>query len=442
MYAAHIGRRIVALHNEHRRDGPPLSPRQFFDEVIFPDFFDDETLLMFVNNAPFDQAFMARKRIPMTHEVLADRLAELHDKLEVLPEPHWHLFIGGYDKGPCDLFSGQITNVERRIDPEESICSWIGAAAGIGVSGGFSLLIDEDNVLLTLQDGWPMYRRYVEKTDGLGGHQLDTWNGWWLTHRYGRHYDERRPLRDFDATANLKKYGRGFKMSTQDWVKVLFALARRLPERSLTAYVYSIGTKGNKTIGFRQLLLPEVNAFADLYVHLFGEADGVPNPAALAALYQTEFGFRTACNMGTIGLRAIQPAKLRDYLPMRGGAGKTPAPPKKDDQRLTFHLYLTWIIAMLDNKDLISLAEEAARTLRAHAKSGTKGRATQKREAEQVLDASGRRAFIDSLTEVVKHGDGEATSQLNSLVDAIVAMPASDFPLLLTLMRFKYHAQV
>ena len=442
MYAAHIGRRIVALYNEHRRDGPPLSPRQFFDEVFFPVFFDDETFLMWVGNAPFDQAYKQRAKTPITHEELVRRREELHEKLEALPEPHWHLFIGGFDKSRSDLFSGQISSLERNVDASEAICSWIGAGAGLGLRGGLSLFIDDPAVLLLLTDGWEHYRRLIEETPSLKGNQVETWNGWWLPHRLNKRFDEKRPFRDFPRDEALKPKGGGLELKTQDWVQVLFVLARQLPTQTLTAYVYSIGYKGNETVGFRQLRLPEVNHFADLYIHLFGEADGIDDPARLAALYRTEFGFRTACRMGTIGLRAIQPAKLRDYIPRRGGAKKTPKPPKKDDQRLTYHQYLTWIIAMLDNKDLISLAEEAAHTLRQHAKSGTKGRTTQKREAEQALEASGKRGFIDSLTEIVQGKSEDTRASLDGLVNAIIAMPASDFPLLLTLMRFKYHAQV
>lgn len=441
MYAAHIGRRVVALYNEHRREGPPLSPGEFFDEVVFPVFFDDRVFLMWVNNSAFDQRYKQQQRVPLTEDVRQEALAQFHKDASELAEPHGHLYLGGTARELSATTSGQVTNLRTQVDADAVYLSWVGAAASIGVSGGLSLLIDEDDVLLALMDGWAMYRRYINETGGLAGHQMESWNGWWLTHRLGHRFDERRPFRDFEATGNLKKKGDGFKLDTQDWVKVLFALARRFPSRTLTAYVFTFGNT-NQTVGFRQMQLPEVRHFVDLYLHLFGEADGIDDPAKLAALYQTEFGFRTACRMGTIGLHAIQPAKLREYVPTRRGTAKVPVPPKKDDQRLTFHLYLTWIIAMLDNKDLISLAEEAARMLHRHAGSATQARATAKRRAEHPLEVSSRRDFIDSLTEIVKLEGEEEASHFNSLVDAIVSMPASDFPLLLTLMRFKYHAQV
>lgn len=437
MYTAYLGRRIIDLYNTRRRAGKPLSPRAFFDEVIFPSFFDDEIFLMWVNNSAFDQRYKQRKRRPLTTEIRQEALVTFHEDADKLTEPHGHLYLGGTARDIDATTSGQITSLSIEVDADDVYCSWVGAAASIGVSGGLSLLIDEDEVLLALLDGWMLYRRYIKETPGLLGHQIETWNGGWIAHFFSEDYDERRPLRDFEVT--LKKSGSNFRLDTQDWIQVLFALASQLPDRTITAYVFTFGNT-NQTIGFRQVHLPDVRHFADLYLHLFGENDGVRNPTMLAKLYETEFGFRTICRHGAIGLRSIQPAKLRDYVPHRGVAKKIPKPPKNEDQRFTFHLYLTWIYAMLDNQDLISLAEQAADALRSHATSDTKGRATAKRRAEQALEASGRRAFVEHLTEIVQN-DGEHAKLFDDLVNAVIKMPHSDFPLLLTLIRFKYHVQ-
>jgi hypothetical protein len=72
-----------------------------------------------------------------------------------------------------------------------------------------------------------------------------------------------------------------------------------------------------------------------------------------------------------------------------------------------------------------------------HALSDTQGRRTARNRADQALEASSRRSFIDGLTEIIEN-DGEHASMFDGLVDEIVSMPSSDFPLLLTLMRFKY----
>ncbi len=441
MYTAHIGKRIVDLYNEHLADAQSLTPREFFDEMFYPVFFDHELYLMWVHNSAFDQRYKQKRKTPLTAEVRLEALKQFHQDAAELSEPQGHLYLGGRAREVSATTSGQVTSLRTVVNSDDVYLSWIGAAASIGVKGGLSILIDDSDVLLALVEGWPMYRRYIVDNDGLAGHQIESWNGWWISHRLGRSLDERRPFRNFEATDKLKKKGSGFRLDTQDWVKVLFALARRFGSRTLTVYVFTFGNT-NQTVGFRQVYLDEVNRFVDLYIHLFGEADGIDDPSKLAALYQTEFGFRTACMMGTIGLRAIQPNKLRDFIPKRATLVKKPKPPIKDHQRLTFHLYLTWIIAMLNNKDLKSLAEECARILRKHAESGTKARTSRQREAEQVLKATSKRTFISALIEILPEKPEKDRNSLNNLVDAVLAIPASDVPLLLTLIRFKYHVQL
>jgi chorismate mutase len=100
-------------------------------------------------------------------------------------------------------------------------------------------------------------------------------------------------------------------------------------------------------------------------------------------------------------------------------------------------VFQTWIIAMLNNEDLIDTTEQLAQALREHAESGEKGRTKAKRRAEQVLDASREREFLEALTEVVEN-DGSHASLFDEIADEVVKMPSSDFPLFATLLRLKY----
>ena len=93
MYTAFIGRRLLDLYNIHRRDGPLLSPRQFFDEVFFPLVFDDDRYLMLANNSKFDQIAKQKKHRDAQERLHA--LALFHDDVETLDEPHGHLYLGG-----------------------------------------------------------------------------------------------------------------------------------------------------------------------------------------------------------------------------------------------------------------------------------------------------------------------------------------------------------
>jgi hypothetical protein len=424
MYTSYVGRRAIDLYNEHHRDGPSLSPKEFFDEVLFPVFFDDERYLFWPNNAPFAQPKYSGSR--GDPEVRQEALAETHEKIAEIDQPVGHLFMGGMADGVLETTSGQVSGVGATADPEDAYCSWAGAMCGIGVSGGLSFLTDNETVLDALLEGWELYRKYMDETPGLKGNQISTWNGQWITHRFGFDYRPDDPLRDLDLP--------GSKLSTQDWAQVVFALAREFPDTALTVYVYSLGNT-NQTIGFRQLLLPEVQYFAELYETLFGNVEGV-SAQRLADAFDPAFSIYRACEQGAIGLKALQPDKLRDYMPGRGS--KTPGTTRSENKFTRYLTFQTWIIAMLNNEDLIEVTEQLAEALREHAESDTKGRTTNKRRAEQALKASHRREFLESLTEIAKE-DGTRADLFNDTADEVVKMPSSDFPLFATLLRLKYH---
>jgi hypothetical protein len=424
MYAASIGRRILDLYNEDR--GTALTPRAFFDEVVFSLAFDNERYLFWPNNSPFAQPTYSGSRDDPT--VRKEALAETHEKISEIEAPVGHLFMGGMATSTEDTTSGQVSTVGASATQEDAYCSWIGALAGIGVAGGVSWLIPHDDVLRAVVDGWRQYRTYLNETPGLKGNQMETWNGQWIAHRFGYDFHPEDPLRDFDLLKTSRK------LKTMPWARVLFALARQLPEKRLTAYVYSLG-QTNTTIGFRQIHLPDVRRLMQLYEHLFGDVEGV-NARELATLYETEHSIYRACEQGVIGLQALQPDKLRTYIPGHN-ASKMPQSTRSANKQFRYRTFQTWIVAMLNNEELITLTEETAQALRDHAASGTKGRTTSKRRAEEVLKAGHRRAFLDALTAVLEE-DGSRADHFNKVADQVVKMPASDFPLFATLLRLKY----
>ena len=442
MYTAYIGRRLLDLYNEHCRDGPPLDPRSFFDEVFFPLFFDDEKYLMLANNSKFDQAAKQKKKRPLTKAVRREALDAYHTDAATLTEPHGHLLLGGTARGVEAATSSQITDIPIPVSPDEVYLSWFGTAASIGVKGGLSLLVDADEVLLALLEGWRQYRVYMQQTSVLKPYQIDSWNGWWLIHRFDEDFASSDPLRDFPLHSPdepvLKNGVAAF--STPPWARVLFALAGLEGARQQTAYVYSFG-QTNTTVGFVQLDLPKVRSVSRLYERLFGRRPEFVGRRQFERLYETAFGFRRACEMGRIGVRAIEPNKLRDFMPVRGSKNKLPKAPSgktQAEQEVTFATYQTWIIAMLNNEQLLAFADEAAEALHEYAGAGKRGKTINPRAVtEGVLGASHRRAFIEGLTEILNK-DGTHAAAFNRLVEEVVKMPTSDFPLLLTLIKFKY----
>jgi hypothetical protein len=78
--------------------------------------------------------------------------------------------------------SGQLSSINIEINEEEIYTSWIGQGLGVGVSGGFVMLLQEDEILLSLFEGWKYYRQYLGQTPKVKDKQIETWNGQWLCH--------------------------------------------------------------------------------------------------------------------------------------------------------------------------------------------------------------------------------------------------------------------
>lgn len=431
MYSAYIGRRILERYNI--RNGTDYEPRTFFDEVFFPLFFDDERYLMWVNNSKFDQKSKQKKAGDPAER--REALASFHADAAVLTEPHGHLLLGGYARELDAPTSGQVTAIAVPVATDDVYLSWMGAASGIGVAGGFSILLDHPTILDALLEGWDAYRSWLTMNPSTKPQQIDSWNGWWLMHRLHPDFDTEDPLVDFMPGIKAATLGWTHQLETPPWGQVMFALARVAGGKPLTAYVYTFGNT-NKTIGFIRLDLPQVSSLPALYERLFGFSGGL-NRSAIEIMWDTEMGFTRACEQGYIGTQAMEPRALRKYMPDHRSPGILPKPPKGEADAITFRIYQTWIIAMLNNEQLLALAGDAARALSEHAGSAKRALATQKRAVENVLSASTRTAFVEGLTSILEE-DCTHASLFDTLVTQVVKMPSSDFPLLMTLLRFKY----
>ena len=292
-------------------------------------------------------------------------------------------------------------------------------------------MIDSDHVILALYDGWHWYRKYMEETPALKPHQINTWNGWWITNAFNKRFNaayslRKQPKADItDGVVSLK---------TQPWIEVMFALAQKL-EKSTTAYVYSM-SQMNTTLGFVQLQLNEVRQIihkADLYYQLAGDTAGLNNNESLAEIYETQFGFERACLQGSIGLRAMEPAKLREHMPSFRG----PAKPFKNVQENHFYkIYEIWIIAMLNNEQLLQKAQDLAEAL-THFSQGDRGKKTNSQLVSNFLNSSSRRELVTQATKLVEESP-ESAQQLDEACDELVKLPKQDFPLFMALLRLKY----
>lgn len=468
MYTPLIGRRL--LDRANARDGRDRTPAEFFTEEFHRLVFDDDDYLMPAGNSKFGQLVNNRKKHQAAAEregrawddaersrLRADALADFHAVAAETTEPQSHLVLGGYARGTDGTTSGQVTGIDHAAGADEVYLSWIGAAAGAGVSGGLVLLIDHDAVLDAVLEGWAHYRRVLRESGGtMRPNQLETWNGQWLRHRFSPRYDPGEPTlfvtTDPDVL-NTKKTPS--QLDTVPWARLLFALGHGLDAAEVPAYVYSTG-QTNTTVGFVTLHLgatEQVRAgyrtLRGHYRQLFGSAaDGLAAPDDLDAVYDAGRGFVWACAEGTVGLSALQPRKLRDFLP--GGKNRQPKPVGPADAQTPL-LYQSWIYAMLGDKQsaLYDRARETAERFLAFESGAIGGKTNLSKSVHAVLKSASIQEFVDGLARMAEDAQEASKSSLtdeqvagtldalDGLVRDTLDLDYERFRLFLTLLRFQ-----
>lgn len=438
MYTSYIGKKFLKIYRERYDKPDDYSARQFFDEVQFPLFFQDDYHLMHVGNSPFFQK-------PRDEDVKlhgGKSLAQLNNLRKKVDSgvPSGSMYVGFGAEEVQATSSGQLTSMDFKIDEEEIYASWSGEAFGIGVSGAFVMLIDKEAILLSLFQGWQYYRKYVEQTPKLKDKQIETWNGQWITHAFSKKFDSDNPLDNFqvETTEVLGKLA----IPTQKWSQVLFSLSRKYPNKTLTVYAYSL-SQTNTTLGFINIYVPEILRLYELRDKIFiNQTDVILKDEEIEKL-ETFFNFKSACKFGTIGLKALEPAKIREFMPKGSVAFAQGNDFKFSDENsfLFFQLYKLWIIAMLNKTELLKLASDVAKGLIDSEASQSTREQTKKvgsQTSKDLMESKTIKTFIDGLAPIMTQENAHA---FKSVVEEILKMPSDNFPLFATLIRFEYNFQ-
>jgi hypothetical protein len=465
MYTPLIGRRL--LDRANARDGCDRTPAEFFTDVFHPVVFGHEDYLMPAGNSKFGQLSNWRKKQlsaakregkpetePEHEDFRTDALADFHVVATETSEPFMHLVAGGYAEDTSKTTSGQVTSIDHVADADDTYLSWIGVAAGVRV-GKLVLLIDHDEILDAVLNGWALYRRILTETPGIKANQLETWNGHWLRHRFSALYDPDDPVAFVRAGEVVNTKKTPSELTTVPWARLLLSLGRAFGDASVPAYVYSTG-RMNTTVGFIRLDLGATGALRDsystlrdFYRGLFGDAVDAVGEDRLDWVYEAGQVFGRVCEEGTIGLRAFEPHKLRDFLP-GGKKDRQPKPVGPADAQMTL-LYQTWIHAMLgDQKDtLYARANSLAERLLDFETGAIGGKTNLKKSVKEALKSSSLEAFIAGLTQIAEDiqdaskadlSDDEVAETLDAL-DAVVreslSLDYERFRLFLALLRFQ-----
>lgn len=332
MIASQIGKIFLEAYNE--KYGTDYDARRFFIEVFYPLFFNQRKYMMTAGNSPLEnpklswEDMILGKKPFETTEQRRDRYDKLISKIDET-EADASIARGYYSLNVNATTSGQVTDLQLPISKDDVFASWIGDALGVGVQGGLSIMFNDKRILLDIYDGWKLYRDVLNNTSMLKGNQINTWNGQWLSHYYDdRDYTPESPTAGFDpfthGTSEL------MSIDTTPWTKILIGMARKYASMQILGYVYSIG-QTNTTIGFIPFNLDRIRKPSMLYKKYFGMENG----RNAEKLWGTEYGFRTACCNGVIGLRAMEPKGLKPYFE-KGNVPKKP----KEEQTINYNVSL------------------------------------------------------------------------------------------------------
>ncbi|MBP7501087.1 MAG: hypothetical protein KA796_14670, partial [Chryseobacterium sp.] len=306
--------------------------------------------------------------------------------------------------------------------------SWIGSGLGVGVQGGISILFNNTQVLLDIFEGWKLYRELLNKTPNLRGNQINTWNGQWIAHRYGRNFIPQTPMVGFNPFSTKDGL---ISVDTQLWTKILIGISRTFQNPQVMGYVYNFG-QTNMTVGFIPFVLTQIRKAIELYEKFFGMNDG----ERAESLYGTAFGFIKACQSGAIGIKAMEPKGIKDYI----DKAKMPKYKEKEneDQVINFNIYIIWILAMLNNEDLWEKAQEFAQELYTYTQGAQQAKKDRTNQINSVLASTKKQVFIENLVEIIsKVENGNKITEIASIVNT---MPSDNVPYFLTLIRFHYAA--
>ncbi|WP_300229663.1 hypothetical protein [uncultured Bacteroides sp.] len=434
MVTSVIGKIFLEAYNA--RYGTSYSAEQFFKKEFYPLFYDHQKYMMSAGNSPLENPKITWNSMVLgkcdyeSPERRKERYDLLLKKINTgIPDASYAIGYPSFDVSATT--SGQVSNIFSENSIEDIYLSWIGAALGVGVEGGWSIFFYEANILLDICEGWNIYRFFLNNTKVLKGNQITTWNGQWLVHRYGKLYCRDNPLANIDnqifSKCKANKWIGCIEFSLQTWVKILISISTYYPFSKLMSYVYSFGTT-NTTIGFIPLDLSQISRPVQLYKKFFGMDSG----HKAEKLWGTAIGFAKACQQGVIGLRAMEPKGLRDYIEK----GKMPRLSDKEEQIISFNVYQSWIMAMLNNQDLWDKAQEFASELYRYSSSGNRAKTVNVNKVNRLLESTNKMNFMRSMVEIIE--DAESIEKMKNIAFIINNMPTDNVPYFLTLIRFHY----
>lgn len=426
-----VGKTFLKAYNE--KYSKNYSAKEFFEKVYFELFFNHPKYMQWVTNSPFVQMKKGQKPHLLSSDERLEKLENLYSKVEEeVPDASFAIGFPASESKDFASTSGLVSDIVIEADDEDVYLSWIGGGLGIGVAGGFNLLINDPEITLATFEGWQYYRKYLNDPtlEKLRGNQINSWNGQWLTYKLGKNYSTDFNFFDLEQERIFKVDTALAEVNTVNWSNLYFSLSNQFPERTMNAYIYSLG-QTNKTIGFIPIYLKAGRRLRDIFKQLFH----TETPFEMKE-FQSLFGMhiKRACELGSIGLHALRPDSLKKYMEESKNLSF-----KKEEDNLFYQSYKTWLIAMISkNKEQITDYTSELAKLILRYRGIAKGNTGKNLIEKDLFGAKSKRAFIEALTEMISVLEGADLDALKKLKDEVHLMTNEEFSYFSTLLKFDY----
>lgn len=433
MIAVLIGKTFLRAFNKEY--GKEYTAREFFKEELFEQFFNHPKYMLWVINSPFVQMKPGQKKKveQLTHEERAEKLENLFEKASGGEADA--SFAIGYPASETKEYastSGLVSNLLIETREEDVYYSWIGAGLGVGVAGGYTLLINDARILLETYRGWSYYRKYLNDgaLEKLRGNQVNSWNGQWLTYLLGNDFRYDFDFATLTTEGVFKVETTLAEVNTVNWSNLFFSLSNLYPDKTLNAYVYSLG-QTNKTIGFIPVYLKSGRTLVEVFKKLF-HFDRSFETKEFQALFGMHI--KRACELGNIGLHALQPDSLKKYMYQEKSISL-----KKNEDLIHYQSYKTWLVAMLskNKKEITDYTLDIATMLLKYKTAG-KGNQRMTLIDKELFQTKSKSDFLDSLIAVIQDAESDYIDDLRNLRNEIHLMTNEEFKYFFVLLKFDY----
>jgi len=468
MITVNIGRTFLDAYN--RKYSKRLTAKEFFEKEYFELFFNHPKYLQWPTNSPFVQMKKGQKPHLLKNNERKEKLLNLNAKIS---EGDRDASIAiGFPASEVKEFattSGLITNLDLQFEEEDIYFSWIGSGLSLGVAGGLAILFDNPEILLKTYEGWKVYRKFLNDPtlEKFAGNKITSWNGQWLSFIYGKDYRENFDFARLENLGFFKLTNTEITINTVKWSKLFFNLSKQFQNKTFTGYVFSFGQM-NKTLGFFPFRFQQANNLISFYKQLFGTNAALKD----ATYYENLYGIhiKRACEMGAIGIQALQPEGLKDYFKK---ADKIPnlnkisvsrkknqtdeeyntareEADKKDYQNkiIPFRIYKTWLKAMItkNKEEMSDYTQEIAKTILEYldvSQDKKAGSTKASNTINNLLSSKTKKTFLEILTEIISDEiiDFDKITALKDLRDKIHFMNNEDFSYFIVLLKFDYAYQ-